>query len=190
MTPLPPRPLKAPGWMTSCLARPGRRKHTQVTNELHQTPRVSLSSISSLPNPGRRGGCLQGKGLWTPPSSPGPPGPWLSALPPTSSTGTLGRSRGPRGGAGSKRLPLGPDRAVVSLWPGTWVADSDSGGHAGRHTGNMLPPPPWLLASDKQLLAAAPAPRHLPRLPCPLGPECDKGPPQQEWTCLPSGRAT
>lgn len=83
MTPLLPRPLKAPGWMTGCLARAGRRKHTQVTNELHQTPRVSLSSISSQPNPGREGGPLPGwgGGLQTTPSSASSPEPWLSALP-------------------------------------------------------------------------------------------------------------
>lgn len=47
----------------------------QVTNELHQTPWVSLSSISSQPNPGGEAATCQ------PPPPLGPPEPWLSALP-------------------------------------------------------------------------------------------------------------
>lgn len=175
--------------MTSCLGRAGRRKHTQVTNELHQTPRVSLSSISSQPNPGRGGGvtACQGRGLWTP-----PPhcvhlshGSQLCLL--SCSTETLRRTRG---GGRKQCPPLGPACVAGRLWPGLWAVDSDSGGHAGRHMADKFPLCPGSWPQTSSYWPAAPAPKHLPRLPCPLGPACDKGPPQQAWACLPSGRAT
>lgn len=118
MTPLLPRPLKAPGWMTSCLSRAGRRKHTQVTNELHQTPGVALSSISSQPNPGSGGGRLPGEGLWAP-----PPrrvhlshGSQLSLL--SCSTGTLRELR-TMGGGGKQVSPtllLGASGQAPGPW--------------------------------------------------------------------------
>lgn len=190
MTPLLPRPLKAPGWMTGCLARAGRQKHTQVTNELHQTPRVSLSSISSQPNPGRKGGHLPGEGaVDTPLFRPGPPEPWLLVLPPA----LLHRDPGPNEGvgAGSKCLPLGPDFVLLlSLWPGIWAVDSDNGGHAVSHTGDnacfLFSPGPWSQASSYWPAA----PNTCRACPAPLGQACDKGPFWQDWACLPPGRAT
>lgn len=86
--------------------------------------------------------------------------------------------------------PLGPACAAGCLWPGLWAVDSDSGGHAGRHTADMFPLRPGSWPQTSSYWPAAPAPKHLPRLPCPLGPACDKGPPQPVWACLPSGRAT
>lgn len=105
------------------------------------------------------------------------------------STGTLRRSSQPGLGAGSKRLPLGPDSVLLCLWPDIWVVDSDSGGHTVTHrrhtTPSALAPGPRQAATGWQ---------HPPQNTCQgcpdsPGPACDKGPTWREWACLLAGRA-
>lgn len=52
MTPLPPRPLKGSRMDCRLPRESGEPRRAPVKNELHQTPRVSLPSISGQPDPG------------------------------------------------------------------------------------------------------------------------------------------